>query len=158
MDKVKHKTGKMDKLKNIVPELSKIKKENPYGVPDKYFDDFYARLQTKIDAEKRLVPRQQNRTIRFLKPIIGLAASFALIFMLVYWPLKIFMPNQLANNTEILDKNDVDYLSIVEGIDEDSFYTLLDEPSNSVDFSNEDLMSYVSTNVSEYEIYLATNY
>jgi len=78
--------------------------------------------------------------------------------MLVYWPLKIFMPNQLANNTEILDKNDVDYLSIVEGIDEDSFYTLLDEPSNSVDFSNEDLMSYVSTNVSEYEIYLATNY
>ena len=149
---------KMDDLKNIAPELSKLKKENPYGTPDNYFDNFSARLQVKLEAEKRTIPEKQNRIIRILKPALGLAASFALIFMLVYWPLKSFMPNNVASNTEELEMNELDYLSIVEGIDENSFYALLDEPSNSVEFSDEDLISYVNTNVSEYEIYLATHY
>jgi len=148
----------MDDLKNIAPELSKLKKENPYGTPDNYFDNFSARLQVKLEAEKRTIPEKQNRIIRILKPALGLAASFALIFMLVYWPLKSFMPNNVASNTEELEMNELDYLSIVEGIDENSFYALLDEPSNSVEFSDEDLISYVNTNVSEYEIYLATHY
>ncbi len=157
MDKVKTKTGKMDEFKNIAPELSKLKKEYPFRTPDNYFDDFSARLQMKLEAEKGIVPKQQNKIIRFLKPALGLAASFALIFMLVYWPLKTFMPNQVASNVEV-DVNEMDYMSILEGMDENSFYALLDEPSNSITFSDEDLISYVNTNVSEYDIYLATTY
>ncbi|MCK5537550.1 MAG: hypothetical protein KAI79_12040 [Bacteroidales bacterium] len=158
MDKVKQKMGKMDELKNVAPELSKLKKENPFGTPDNYFDNFSSRLQLKLKEEKRIVPKQQNKIIRILKPALGVAASLALIFMLAYWPVKTFMPNQIASNTEIFDVSEIDYLSIVEGIDENSFYTLLDEPDNSIEFSDEDLLSYVNTNVSEYEIYLATNY
>ena len=82
----------MDELKEIAPKLSKMKQESPFGVPDNYFDDFSARLQMKIETEKTILPNQQNRIIQFLKPAIGLAASFALIFMLVYWPLKSFTP------------------------------------------------------------------
>jgi hypothetical protein len=158
IDKVKQKMEKMDEFKNIAPELSKLKKENPFGTPDNYFDDFSSRLQTKLESERMIIPKQQNKIIRFLKPALGLAASFALIFMLVYWPLKTFMPNQVASNAEIFDVSEMDYMSIVEGIDENSFYALLDEPNNSIEFSDEDLLSYVNTNVSEYEIYLATNY
>ncbi|NQU55446.1 MAG: hypothetical protein HQ522_23255 [Bacteroidetes bacterium] len=148
----------MDELEKNAPKLSKLKKENPFGTPDKYFDDFSARLQMKLETEKRAVPNQQNRIIQFLKPALGLAASFALIFMLVYWPLKTFVPNEVSNNTELLDINDMQYRTNLEGIDENSFYTLLEEPTNSIKFSDEDLISYVRTNVSEYELYLATNY
>ena len=149
----------MDELKNISPELSKIKKETPFRVPDNYFTDFSARLHAKLEAEKMSLPNHKNRFIQFVKPALGLAASFALIFMLVYWPLKTFEPNQKVNNnleneTEITD---MEYLSMVEGIDEYSFLAMLEEPANSVNFTDEEIVSYLQTNSSDYEIYTETH-
>lgn len=147
----------MDDLKNMSPKLSKIKKENPFKTPDNYFDDFSARLQMKLEAEKKVIPTKQNQVIRLLKPVLGLAASFALIFLLVYWPLKTFMPTEVAQNNAHPDLNEMEYLSMVEGIDENSFYALLDEPNGSVEFTDDDLVSYLSTNISEYDIYAGTD-
>lgn len=143
----------MDEFKNIAPKLSKIKKENPFGTPEKYFDDFSARLQMKLETEKKVVPIQQNRIIRFLKPALGLAASFAIIFMLVNLPLKKFMSQKVASNIVETELTETDYLSVVEGIDESSFFTMLDDPTNGIEFSDEDLLSYASVNISEYELF-----
>lgn len=149
----------MDELKNIAPELSQIKKENPFRVPNHYFDDFQARLQMKIEAEKEVVPVRKNPVIQFLKPALGLAASFALIFMLVYWPLKTFSPKIAENKTENSSASEKEeYLSMVENIDENSFYALLYEPSKKVDFSDEDLMAYININATDYDIYQATEF
>jgi hypothetical protein len=151
--------GKMDELKKIAPELSKLEKRNPFGVPENYFDDFSARLHVKLEAEKSILPNQQNRIIQFLKPALGLAASFALIFMLVYWPLKSFTPNEVANNTNPTPKNeitDIQYRSMVEGIDENSFYALLDQPAQTVEISDDDLVNYLSSNISDYDLYIGT--
>lgn len=149
----------MDELENISPELSKIKKETPFRVPDNYFNDFSARLQGKLEAEIITLPNHKNRFVRFVKPALGLAASFALIFMLVYWPLKTFVPEQEANNdfnyeSEITDR---EYISMVEGIDEYSFLALLEEPANPVNFTDEEIVSYIQTNSSDYEIYTETH-
>lgn len=151
---------KMDELNNISPELSKIKKEVPFGVPVNYFDNFSVRLQLKLEAEKVAVPNPKNRIVQFLKPALSLAASFALIFMLVYWPLKTFIPNQVADNGNSNEQRitEMEYLSMVEGIDEYSFFALLDEPSGSEDFSDEEIVSYLQANSSEYEIYTETHY
>jgi len=151
-------TKLMNELEKIAPELSKIKKENPFRVPDNYFDDFSARLQMRLDAEKTGISKNQNKIIQFLKPALGLAAGFALIVMLAYWPLKTFTPNQLANNigTET-DISEMLYATMVEGIDVNSFYALLEEPNGSVQFSDDDLAIFVNTNSSEYEIYSETN-
>ena len=149
----------MDELKNIAPELSQIKKENPFRVPEHYFDDFTARLQMKIEAEKEVVPVPKNPVIQFLKPALGLAASFALIFMLVYWPLKTLSPKLAENrngNSEITGNEE--YLSMVENIDENSFYALLYEPSKKVDFTDEDLVAYININVTDYDIYQTTEF
>lgn len=150
----------MDELKEIAPKLSKMKKESPFGVPDNYFDDFSARLQVKIEAEKTILPNQQNRIIQFLKPAIGLAASFALIFMLVYWPLKSFTPAEVANNTTTAPAEngitELEYRTIIEGMDDNSFYALLEEPAQTVEISDDDLLNYLSANVSDYDIYLGT--
>lgn len=146
----------MDELKNIAPKLLKIKKENPFGTPEKYFDDFSARLQIKLEAERKTVPRQ-NKIIRFLKPILGLAASFAIIFMLVNLPLKKFMSQKVASNiieTELLE---IDYLNMVEGIDENSFFAMLTDTDDEIEFSDEDLLSYASANISEYELFAEIN-
>jgi hypothetical protein len=93
-----------------------------------------------------------------LKPAIGLAAGFALIFMLAYWPLTTFTTNEQANNfsTET-DESEMFFASLVEGMDENSFYAMLEEPTVSVQLTDDDLANYVKTNSSEYEIYSETS-
>ncbi|MEN8117242.1 MAG: hypothetical protein ABFS16_09700 [Bacteroidota bacterium] len=143
----------MDELKDIAPELSKLNKENPFVTPENYFDDFSARLHMKIEAEKSAVPKKQFRIINILKPAIGLAASFALIFLLVYWPLKTFMPMQVAETAEQTEYSDYEILNIVEDMDEGSFFALLEESNGTNKFSDEDLVAYVSANFTDYEIF-----
>ena len=148
----------MEDSKNKFTELSKIKKENPFGVPEHYFDDFPARLQAKIDAGNVIETKQENRFVHYLKPVLGLAAGFALIILLVQWPLKTFMPNtQTASNTNDTELSDMDYASMVEGIDENSFYVLLDDTNGKTDFSDEEIVSYLQANSSDYELFAETN-
>lgn len=42
----------MNELKNTGRGLSDIRKGNPFEVPDRYFEDFSARLNDRINAEK----------------------------------------------------------------------------------------------------------
>jgi len=142
----------MDELKNIAPELSKLKKENPFGTPKNYFSDFSARLHTELEKEK--APSEQKpRLIQLLKPALGLAASFALIFLLVYVPLKTFTPSEVTEVAENSEYSDSDFLNLVEKLDENSFFALLNESDDKETFSDEDLMAYVSTNFTDYEIF-----
>lgn len=149
----------MDDLEKIAPTLSEIKKEIPFRVPPHYFDDFSARLQMKIEAEKTVLPSPKNRIIQFLKPALGLAAGFALVFILVYFPLKTYKNGQLAQNT--VQSNELtndDYISLLEGMDDNSFYALLSEPVTNHEYSDEELITYLSSNVTDYDIYMEIDF
>jgi len=145
----------MNELKKIAPELSKIKKEVPFDTPKNYFDDFSARLQQQIEIEKQASIPQKRSIIRLLKPALGLAASFAIIFMLVYVPLKTFSPFHSTEVAQSATDIDSGILNYIEGIDESSFVSLLNESEDTynVEFSDEELALYVSANFSDYEIY-----
>ena len=144
----------MDELKNSTPELSKLKKEYPFRTHENYFDDFSVRLQMRIKTEKHASEPQKTRFIQLLKPALGLVASFALIFMLVYVPLKTFMPNRIPELAESTNEFETGILNYIENIDESSFISLLNEPKNKeVEFSDDELALYVSANFSDYEIY-----
>lgn len=144
----------MDELKNIAPELSKLKKEVPFGTPKNYFDDFSARMHTKIAAEKLPKQEKKPRVIQLLKPFIGLAASFALIFMLVYVPLKTFINKDLTQVAQTTEYPDTEFINVLEDLDESSFLALLEEEeANDESFTDEELTSYVSANFTDYEIF-----
>ena len=146
----------MDNLQDKKSPLSNISNENPFRVPNHYFDDFSARLQAKIEAESEIVPDQPNRFIRILKPALGLAASFALIFLLVYWPVKTFTPNQSAKNqTEESDLTYMDYVnSLIEEGDDFSFYALFDDQSEGTIVTDEDIADFIpAVQGSEFELY-----
>ena len=148
----------MDELEKIAPELSKIKKENPFRTPENYFEDFSAKLQLRLETEKEKgSAKTQSRIIQFLKPALGLAAGFALIFMLAYWPLTKLTSNQQAKNNSIqTDETDMIFTSLVEGMDENSFFAMLGESESTGQLSDDDLANYLSTNSTEYEIYSET--
>ena len=69
----------MEELENIAPELSKIKKENPFRVPENYFEDFSARLQMKLDAEKMEAPKKQSKAIQILKPALKVCVPSVMV-------------------------------------------------------------------------------
>jgi len=143
----------MDELRNIAPELSKLKKEVPFRTPDHYFDDFSARLQMQIEAEKQAVVPRKTRFIQIFKPALGLAASFALIFLLVYVPLKTFTPVQENTVAEVTDPEDPNLLNVIEHLDESSFFSLLSGSDDDMEFTEDDLTMYVSANFNDYEIF-----
>jgi hypothetical protein len=153
----------MNEMKNKKIKSSNPLKEQPFSVPDKYFDDFYARLHVRLEREENILPEKKNRFVRYLKPALGLAASFALIFMLVYWPVKSFLPGYLAETPARSESTieDETYYALIEKLDENSFFSLISESitNNSTDaqgFNDEELLSYISSNISDYEIVLQT--
>lgn len=153
----------MDELKNSTPEISKIKKEPPFKVPENYFGDFSARLHSRLESENNLDPQEKKGIVRYLKPVLGMAASFALIFMLVYWPLKSFLPGYMAETTTVIEQeNEMDtYMPSIERIDENSFFSLIVETISGTEeaeegFNDEELLNYISANVSDYELYIHT--
>lgn len=147
----------MEDLKNIAPKLSKIRKENPFGVPHSYFDDLNARLQARIREESRGVRR--NPVIRILKPALAIAASFAIIFVLVYWPLSNSSPNQTAQNNvqttpTVSDSSDNILLSVIGDIDDNLLMAFEENEANSTQPAVSDTVveSYLSDNLSDYDI------
>lgn len=144
----------MDEINKIAPNLSTIKKEKAFGTPKNYFDDFPARMQMQIEAEKHGTDKNEFKIIRLLKPALGLAASFAIIFMLVYMPLKRFaMQNQVSETTAAADYYTNEIQTFLQEMDESSFLGLLESEPNEDTFSDEDLIAYLSDNFSSYEIF-----
>jgi len=144
----------MDKSENKTPKLSEIRKENPFRVPPEYFDDFYSRLQLRIQEET--VVKKHNPVIRILKPALSLAASFILIFMLVYWPLSKSRNLQTAEMNSEFSGYTIEnvIIGIMERMDDNSLLTVFEGEPEEDTFSDEELISYLSSNLSDYDIYM----
>lgn len=61
----------MDELTNISPRFPKNKKVTSFKVPDDYFENFPQRLQEKIYAENKSIPKE--RRLQILKPYLAAA-------------------------------------------------------------------------------------
>jgi hypothetical protein len=73
-------------------------KKNPFTVPEGYFDQFPDRLMSRIDQMES--PHKKGTLwIRYLRPALGLAASFALVALMLYVPVKLIGP-RIARQSE----------------------------------------------------------
>ena len=145
----------MDELKKIAPKLSQINKENPYRVPYHYFDDFNARLQFRLKQEAR--ESKPAGMVRYIRPIIGIAASLAIIFMLVYWPLS--NSTKLAAQQEELPEFNIEnaFIDLMHDLDDNALLTLFESEEEDESFSDEELLVYLSENLSDYDIYIESD-
>lgn len=142
---------------NISPKLTDLKKDLPFKVPKKYFDDFPVRMQHRLEQEKQDSTKIKTRLIDFIKPALSLAAGFAAIFILVYWPVKTINNRQSASNTIGVEQivSD-DFINLSEMLDEETFYVLLEKEPNGDYLEMEALVTYLADNYSEYDIFMET--
>jgi hypothetical protein len=147
----------MEMSEKYPEKLSGISREYPFGVPESYFDNFYAKLEGNLNTAQP-EPTRVLHIYHYLKPVFAIAASIALIFLLLYWPIGTFGPRNAAKlaQSENVSFDDV-YYSMVSALDENSFLAVLSEPEKKEKMSDDDIASYVNATFSDYEIYVESN-
>jgi len=144
---------------NIEPDFINRLKKNPYKTPENYFDTIEDRIMERIKQEKKeLTITKTEKAIRLLKPILALAASFALIFLLVYYPITYFSRKEIAktnipetSSTEVMDM----YSLTIALADENSLMNTLinEENTNKEEINSDEVLAYLSSNMNDIEIY-----
>jgi len=76
--------------------LDEIKKDNPFLVPDGYFDQLESEVMSKVKLEQKKVHRRRIYTIS-----VAAAAVVALLVAINVW---IFLPENNSQNTELADE------------------------------------------------------
>lgn len=142
---------------DIEPEFLKRTKKNPFQTPDHYFDSIEDRVMVAIghDAKSK---SNSNKVFQLLKPILGIAASFTIIYMLAYYPLKYFSPKIVVKSdiTDTTSLNIMDAYSLnISFIDENSLVSTIfgDETTTLTAMNQEELLAYLSSDMNDLEIY-----
>lgn len=148
----------MNHREEIPAKLNEINKELPFRAPKDYFKDFPAMLQMKIDQAESAEGKSRPRFIEKIKPALSLAAAFAAVFMLVYWPVSIVNKTQTAKYDDRLNDTGIHYdlINLIEQLDDNTYYTLLTEESVPSGLETETLADFLQSVYSDYDILIET--
>jgi len=148
----------MNEKKNIASEWQNQPSKPPFRVPDGYFDTLEDLIEARIADEEAPVS-SKGKLIRMMKPMLAMAASFALVFMLVYYPLSVFLPNYLAKNTNttidtVTVADDDLVISYFAGFTH-SYYELfsIEDETIEVEDNEQEVLEYLAFEMNEAEIY-----
>lgn len=72
---------------------------NPFSVPKGYFDSFSERILQQVN-QNEIKQKPKFNVINLLKPSLALIASFIVIFLAIYIPVKIINPMQAEKTIE----------------------------------------------------------
>jgi len=143
---------------NIEHEFLKRPKTNPFRTPDQYFESMEDRVMETIHYQSKK-KTSSSRMIQFLKPALGLAASFTLVYLLVYYPINILFPKNVAQ-TEVTDSTSTvlpeEFTFNLASIDDNTLLHAIfsDEPNTTTAETNPDeLLAYLSSGLNDVEIY-----
>jgi hypothetical protein len=89
-----------------------IKKNNPFKVPDGYFDDFAERMQNMVQSDAKELKKERSF---FLKPAYAIAGISAIIVVVI--SVFLFDTSDQTNEFQISDNNQTDETGLIADID-----------------------------------------
>ena len=149
------------KEENIENSLGDHGKNQPFRVPEGYFETFADRLKVRIEKEEEEQPDKKRSLLFNLRPVLMIAASFAIIMLLIYIPSKKYTPandgyvsRQLSNKDSI--DNDVTPVPVdlFTYFSEGQFLSAISDMKEIEDetLSNDSLGDYIAANYNDFEI------
>ncbi len=147
----------MDEEENIEPEFLKQSKTNPFRTPESYFETLEDRIMGNIEYQAKK-KTSSGRIIQYLKPALGLVASFALVYILVYFPINILLEKNVAQ-TEATDSTASylpdEYSLSLDLADENTLVNAIfsNEPNDAAELNPDEVLAYLSSRMNELEIY-----
>ena len=128
---------------------------NPFRVPEGYFETLEDRVEVRINESERKISGGQ-KLITLMKPVLGLAASFALAFLLIYYPISKILPWYTARHTEKKIRElrlEEQLLNDYRSLDENTFYLALPSREDPKVPESEELFSFLTAELDDYEVY-----
>lgn len=162
----KHTYNQNDDLEDLAPKLSGLKKENPFKVPDNYFDELPEIIQAKMNSVSE---ENKMKGIRFIfsrtQNVITLAAASIVILLAIFILLRndsgntdyfsgITLENILEENPEMIESME-DYLLVdvmltaSDYLEEENFIDNMDFDST---LHTDDMINYLSDDEIETEL------
>ncbi|MDX9881348.1 MAG: hypothetical protein RBS73_04740 [Prolixibacteraceae bacterium] len=138
----------MDREDSHIEFLNGLPKEQPFKVPETYFETLGERVQQRVSRQP-VKPEKGRDVIRMLKPVLWLAAGFVMVFLLVHYPLKMSLPDG-PGETELAE---IETVFSNEWLYDENLYYLSAEEMGPDTVDNEAVAEFLSAEVSEYEIY-----
>lgn len=135
-------------------EFKDIPKENPFKVPENYFEELEGRIMAATNGNEHAPAKQV--VIRRLLPYIAVAASVAMLAILGYSVLynrpdgksKVLIPEITVNEFTENYLNDIDLITLEDRVAESG--VLIERPG----VSKGDIIDYlINENIDESEIY-----
>lgn len=120
------------------------RRKNPFSVPEGYFEQLTGRIQERIQEEER---PQKIRAFSLIKPYLGLAAIFAIVFMIV----QVLLPRVIGTSA-MLEKNGDQVVTVKEPASVEEF-----EFDSGFNPTSDEILEYLSTEI-EYEVFYADLY
>ena len=141
-EKLKYNPDELDSLGNFAPELSKIKKENPFRVPKNYFNELPMAIQQKVSKSKQ-ISVWERFTQLIKKPEYSI--TFAIVATAFIVALALFIKPDVQKDefiSEITVEDIIkEYPEFISSIDESMIIELL-----FVD-NNYEIEDYFNTNI-----------
>lgn len=152
------------KEENIENSFGNHGKNQPFRVPEGYFETFAERLKVRIEEEQQ--HNEKKSLLFYLKPVLMVAASFALVMLLIYVPVKKYFPandgyvSSQQSNKDSMKINDVAPVPVdlIAYFTEGQFLSALSEMKaiEAETLSNDSLGEYIAANYNDLEI-IASN-
>jgi hypothetical protein len=130
-------------------KLADLEHEQPFITPNGYFDNLEDQILLKIDQQNE--PKQTKNLFFYLKPVIGIAASFALVYLLVSYPIKLI-------NSKFVTQNHQENFSIDQELRPTAFFAdrdliesihQMEQPNN---YNDTDVETVLLASLSEIEL------
>lgn len=133
----------LNEFEELTPKLSEIKKENAFSVPEQYFEEFSAKLITKLNVNKD--KKKKLNIVYFLQQTqYAIAASLIIVLMIsgVYFYRTKTIQTAQNNNVywdEVLNDN-----TIIDKVDESLLVeTYIEETTTNKDISEDEITDYI---------------
>ncbi len=139
----------MDESSNISPRLTKIKRGNPYSVPENYFEELPVRIREVIHVQKETEPVKLF-IFRAIRPQLAVAASIIALAVIGYFGYKLIHSDNSAS--ELTSGEIAEYVEYYSSeIEEDMFIEMLEEnkfpEADYRDLSDEIIIYLVDENI-----------
>lgn len=150
---------KMYEEENIEPDFSNKWNKNPFKTPENYFESIEDRVMNKIKYEERKSKSSKTgKLIQLLKPALALAASFVLIYLLVFHPISYLLHKEIAQTktTETNSHDTMDaYTMTFSLVDENSLINTIinEEKAVQEEINPDEVLAYLSSDMNDIEIY-----
>ena len=122
----------------------RYKRKNPFSVPERYFEQLDKRIERRIEVEKR---PQKVPLVTLLKPYVGLVA----IFLLALFVVQVVLPH-VVDKDRMLARDGKEVTARQENKVETFEFDAGFNPTD------EEILEYLSTEVSDYELLYADLY